>query len=254
MPIRGFLCEITSEPVACDDCVACAAAAVPPRGRRCQFTPAILRGIAYHNVSDKRVNAGISVTGLTGCLRKAFLTATVDFYDWPHRLWPATRGSMMHSAFSSVQDGGVVAEHRFALETCGVRWTGQPDEIVPERKLIVDYKTKHEAPTEPDPTHVAQLNLYRYLVTHGGIDLETGQPSYLEIDTLGIVYVTMSALRKVKVPVWSDEQTEAYLNPRLSALAEALAGGQWPLRGFTPEVDRLCIDWCPVRSHCLTQA
>ena len=83
--------------------------------------------------------------------------------------------------------------------------------------------------------HIAQLNVYRWLVT----------PQH-EIERLGLVYLTMRETKKVAAPIWPDGQVERYLVERAGPLAEAFATGTWP--GMT--MDTWLCRYCPVAVTC----
>ena len=90
MPLTGFVCDLDNrERVPCAECIACAAAPAPPRGRRCHFTASMLAAMA--GADAVRGDAGISATGLVGCLRQTYLNMTEAYYAPPKRLWPSLR-------------------------------------------------------------------------------------------------------------------------------------------------------------------
>jgi len=250
MPLRGFICDLNhTERVDRDECIACADAPEPPRGRRCRFTATMLRAIC--EADDARRSAGISATGLVGCLRQTYLTLATDYYQAPIRLYPALRGQLFHALFERAQRNGLIRERRFARAIDGVVITGQPDEVDPERGLMVDYKTKPQIPPTVAFEYEAQLNIYRWILADG-YDLATGEPIRCDIRQLGIVFLTMNDLTKRQVPVWDLAQTEAWLRPRALAIQAALDGGDWPERITpTPAARALCYDWCPHYARCL---
>ena len=137
----------------------------------------------------------LSVTALTGCVRQAFLKSTEPYYQRPISS-TGRIGTLGH--LLAERGPGVVAERRFERELRlpsggRVTITGKPDEIDPSRGLLIDYKTTDRAPRQPSPLHVAQLNVYRWLVS----------PEYA-IERLGIVYLTMKGVQKAAVPLWPE--------------------------------------------------
>lgn len=261
MPQQGFHCFVDFEDVSFDACITCAAT----RGR-CHLTASVLRGMADQararaasealpavgqgrapadddsstRTSEPAPLPKLSVTALVGCTRQAYLKATEPYYQRPDQQYWSYRGTLGHLLVAGGAGPEVVSEQRFERELrlpTGrvVTITGQPDEIDPARRLLIDYKTVERPPRTPSPTHIAQLNLYRWLVA----------PSY-PIDRLGIVYLTMRATRKVEVPIWPDGQVERYLYERAGGLAEAFAGGAWP----ELTEDRWLCDYCPVLAAC----
>jgi CRISPR/Cas system-associated exonuclease Cas4 (RecB family) len=233
MPQQGFHCIVDFVDVSFDECIGCAAT----RGR-CQFTASLLRGMA--DQAGQRDDRSISVTALTGCVRQAYLQATRPYHRRPdHQYW-AYRGTIGHTMAERGAGEGTIAEQRFERELAlpsgrTLTITGQPDEIVPARKLLVEYKTADRPPRAPSVQHIAQLNCYRWLVA----------PDH-EIATLGIVYLTMREVKKVAVPIWPDGQAERFLAERAASLADALEGGAWPAM----TEDRWMCRYCPVAATC----
>jgi hypothetical protein len=241
VPQQGFHCIVDFEDVSFDACIECAAT----RGR-CQFTASILRGMADQSrarEADSPVAAAVpklSVTALVGCVRQAYLKATEDYHQRPdHQYW-AYRGTLAHLLAERGAGDQVIAEQRFDRDLLLpngrlVTITGQPDEIDPARKLLIDYKTADRVPRTLSELHIAQLNVYRWLVT----------PQH-EIERLGLVYLTMRETKKVAAPIWPDGQVERYLVERAGPLAEAFATGTWP--GMT--MDTWLCRYCPVAVTC----
>jgi hypothetical protein len=242
VPQQGFHCIVDFEDVSFDSCITCAAT----QGR-CQFTASILRGMADQARSrdegrgtrgeGEPVEVGLappeklalldesgadhggtaipklSVTTLVGCTRQAYLKATEPYYQRPDQQYWAYRGTLGHVLVERGAGENIVAEQRFDRELVLpngrlVTITGQPDEIDPARSLLLDYKTTDRAPRTLSPMHIAQLNVYRWLVA----------PHY-QIDRLGIVYLTMRETKKVAVPIWPDGQVERFLAERGGGVA-----------------------------------
>jgi CRISPR/Cas system-associated exonuclease Cas4 (RecB family) len=244
VPQRGFHCIVDLEDVSFDGCIECAAT----RGR-CQLTASLLRGMAdqaraRNDQDDDRAAAAevppLSVTALTGCVRQSFLKSTETYYQRPDQQYWAYRGTLAHLLAERGAGAETISEHRFERELrlpngLAVTITGQPDEIDPDRRLLIDYKTTDRAPRQPSPLHIAQLNAYRWLVA----------PEH-QIEQLGIVYLTMKGVQKAAVPIWPDGQVERLLQERAGALAEAYRGGAWP----EMTEDRWMCAYCPVAAAC----
>jgi hypothetical protein len=182
----------------------------------------------------------LSVTALTGCVRQAFLKTTEPYYQRPDQQYWSYRGTLGHLLAERGAGPGIIAEQRFERELRlpsgrRVTITGKPDEVDPSRGLLVDYKTTDRAPRQLSPLHIAQLNVYRWLVA----------PAHA-IERLGIVYLTMKGVQKASVPLWPDGQAERFLQERAGALAEAYVGGDWP--ALTE--DRWMCNYCPVTAAC----
>jgi CRISPR/Cas system-associated exonuclease Cas4 (RecB family) len=182
----------------------------------------------------------LSVTALTCCVRQSFLKTTVPYHQRPDQQYWSYRGTLGHLLAERGAGPDTVAEQRFERELLlpsgrRVTITGKPDEIDPPRSLLIDYKTTDRAPKLPSPLHIAQLNVYRWLVV----------PEY-QIERLGIVYLTMKGVQKASVPVWPEGQVERFLQERAGALADAYAGGAWP----SMTEDRWMCNFCPVAAVC----
>jgi len=273
VPQQGFHCIVDFEDVSFDSCITCAATqgrcqftasilrgmadqarARQESGVRSQDSGGdgapVGVGLAPPDESDLLDELGadhavvavpkLSVTTLVGCTRQAYLKATEPYYQRPdHQYW-AYRGTLGHVLVERGAGEGIVAEQRFDRDLLLpngrlVTITGQPDEIDPARNLLLDYKTTDRAPRTLSPMHIAQLNVYRWLVA----------PQH-QIDRLGIVYLTMRETKKVAVPIWPDGQVERFLAERAGPLAEAYAGGAWP---DLTEDTWLCR-YCPVAAVC----
>jgi CRISPR/Cas system-associated exonuclease Cas4 (RecB family) len=245
VPQQGFHCIVDFEDVSFEGCVECAATL-----GRCQLTASLLRGMAdqaraRNSDDDARARDAapipvLSVTALTGCVRQAYLKATEPYYQRPDQQYWSYRGTLGHLLAERGAGPDIIAERRFERELLLpsgrlVTITGKPDEIDPDRNLLIDYKTTDRAPRQISPLHVAQLNVYRWLVT-----------PYHQIDRLGIVYLTMKGVQKASVPIWPDRQAERFLQERAGALAEAYSGGDWP--ALTE--DRWMCNYCPVTAAC----
>jgi CRISPR/Cas system-associated exonuclease Cas4 (RecB family) len=236
VPQQGFHCIVDFVDVPYSACVECAAT----KGR-CQFTASLLRGMAEQSEGRQPDAPGsASVTSLTGCARQTFLKETEPFYQRPDEQYWAYRGTIGHTMVERGAGEDVVAERRFARELRlpsgrTLTITGRPDEIVPGRKLLVEYKTTDRPPRTPSLHHIAQLNAYRWLVA----------PEH-PIERLGIVYLTMRGVQKASVPIWPDEQVERFLGERAAGLVQARETGEWPAM----TEDTWMCNYCPVAEAC----
>jgi CRISPR/Cas system-associated exonuclease Cas4 (RecB family) len=233
MPQQGFHCIVDFVDVPFEQCINCAAT----QGR-CQFTASLLRGMA--DEAKRREHDRISVSTLTGCVRQSYLQATHGYYQRPDQQYWAYRGSIAHAMVERGAGDGTIAEQRFERELPlpsgrSVTISGQPDEIVPTRQLLVDYKTVERPPREPSVQHIAQLNCYRWLVA----------PEH-DVNTLGIVYLSMRGVKKVGVPIWPDGQAERFLAERAASLVQARETGEWP----DMTEDTWMCRFCPVAEPC----
>ena len=156
----------------------------------------MLRGMCRDEGLQERREAGISVTSLTGCLRASYFAIRTDYWQYPSRLWPAYRGTLGHLLIERGSDPENICETRFARYLDGVLVTGKPDEINPKRRLIIDYKTKEKFPQGVPAQYAEQLNCYRLLVADGYY-FATGEHVSLEIEQLGLQFLTMSGYLKM---------------------------------------------------------
>jgi PD-(D/E)XK nuclease superfamily len=263
VPLSRIRCELdAADLVAPDACVACAEAAVAPRGARCRFTGSLLRAMYAGAAGEGRADAGISVTGITGCPRRTALEALLPYDQAPNRMWPATRGTLFHRIPEAHQTPGTLTEVRFRRAYAPGRWlTGQVDEADPAAGIVKDYKTGRYAPRPDDLTltgrrssWVWQLNLYRWLLADGE-RMDTGAPVRADITTLGIVHLAMDAVTKLAVPLLPLADVGAFAAERAGAVADALESGGdvLPPPAYDATRHPLCVDWCPVREACLAR-
>lgn len=244
MPLVGIRCEVDNRCLSFDECIACA----EDLGA-CQFTPEMIREMKEN--TESRGNAGISITTLLGCQRKGYFSLAEDYYQKPSQLWAATRGTVIHRMFERHVSPGVICKTRFAREFDGVVVTGEPDKLVPARRLLVDYKTKDKFPDQMPEDHVWQLNGYAAIL-QDGYELKTGSPVHYEVSALGIVVVTMSGVKKYPVELKPLGVTLQYFQRRAEALAEALRGDSLPPRMTDNQgSSRFCSLWCPHLEDCL---
>jgi len=166
MPFKGFVCELTGDAIAPEDCLACARKGAPG----CEVgSPAIIAGIARHQRpvnyalgiaqdqrSDLSLDAGFSVTELLSCPRKQRLLQQEDWYEKPSKLYYAFRGTLFHGEAELYLQSDVLSagEQRlfwflkFGGKTIGL--SGQPDLLLFDTErggwVLVDYKTTKEVP------------------------------------------------------------------------------------------------------------
>lgn len=259
MALERIHCELDPhELVPLDECVACAESANPARGR-CQFTGAILRAM-YAN-SEERRDAGVSATGLVGCLRQTALRLIAPYNDRPNRMWPALRGNLFHLLPERYHAPHLICEVRFkkVYDEDGHFITGKMDEVDPARGTLVDYKSVHTFPERQDlrlsgrkESWVLQTNIYRWLL-QGGTRLDSGDEVQIPIQTIGVLAFGMMGVRKYRVPILPDADVAAFVRDNAAQVQLALDGGPWPARKYDPQRDKLCLEWCPVRDACVTR-
>lgn len=236
--MKLWLCETTGNPVPFHDCLACAERRQQPV---CPFPPAILKALANSMQADERLREAqalarsmgiplLRVTGLLGCTRQAWYGLHYPApLETPSAHWARLRGTIFHAALEALAGEEAVAETRLiaSLEGLGVRvWiAGKVDHYDPDTGLITDYKTinsfgkKLTALDLPKLQHVAQLQLYGWLLDRAGYPYPTAGR---------IVYMDMGAVRTVDVPMPDEEarrQVEADLVAKVQRIVTAPADG-----------------------------
>lgn len=236
MSLVGFKCCKTSRKhdveklVSFSECIDCAETTKNP----CHFTAPIIRAMTEREQQERE---GITVTQLAGCPRASYLGYKYDHYVDLEQLYFAFRGELAHLVIERHQEKDAIAEKRFYREYNGVKISGQPDIIIPDKKLIRDYKTAKEVPrfNVPFRNHSQQLNLYAWLVPY-------------EIDRLQVVYLDMKGVKICDAPLWSDKEIERLLEKKLPILDRAFKDNIAPPADFT---NWQCNGWCNVKSVCL---
>lgn len=77
---------------------------------------------------------------------------------------------------------------------------------------LVDYKSTEFLPREPKPEHVAQLNLYNYLLKANG---------WPTADYLEVHYFSGKGEQPLEAPIWTDEQVLAYIQVKAQPVVES---------------------------------
>lgn len=264
MPRIGIVCPVDDAPVSDHACLTCRTGA-PRAGAHCHFAYEMLKGMMD---GSGRATAHISATMLTAvCPRRVWLEQREDYHVSPVRLFPAWRGTMGHLMTEAHPAPDVIYERRFELRlNVGgdpVLVTGQIDKLDILGRRIEDFKTKTDSKIpklrEPESTHVWQLNIYRYLVKHGwpqqpftldGVAYKPGTPAEIAIDELKLTYWSMQEPRMLAAPLLDEGEVLAFIQTRAAAIVADCP----PIPShLDPYTDRLCMDWCPVRRHCLVR-
>ena len=167
----GFLCEISGDPVAVQDCLACAANGAPG----CPMTPALVERIAEGvrplNFSKNYATAngadfGISVTELLGCPRRFRLAREHPYYEKPTALANTQRGTARHADLALYSGPGLKElrlswSFTYTRESTKVRviLTGQPDLLFLREGgwFITDYK---DTQNPPRPTYTYTCHVH----------------------------------------------------------------------------------------------
>ncbi|MBE0448260.1 MAG: PD-(D/E)XK nuclease family protein [Actinobacteria bacterium] len=235
MGLIGFKCckasrkYDTGEFVSFSECISCAETTL----NKCHFTAPIIKAMIDREQEERD---SITVTQLSGCLRESYLSHKYDYYADPEQLYFAFRGELAHLIIERHQEKDAVAEQRFYRECTGIKISGRPDVILPNKKLIRDYKTAKEVPrfNYPFRNHSQQLNLYAWLVP-------------FEIERLQVVYLDMKGVKICEAPLWSEKEVEALLEKKLPVLDAAFNRGSIPFADFD---NWQCNGWCNVKTIC----
>lgn len=233
MSIKGFACPYGQGEVTFEQCLEHSRSDPP----ECGFTYPILAGMVGNLRGEMEE---ITVTQLLHCLRKPVLERLHDVHLEPKQLYYAFRGQMFHQIAAGVELSDCVVEERFKRTVAGIVLSGQPDLIVPSLKKLYDFKTTRRIPKDDRPyaNHAMQVNIYRYLVA-----------PHHEIDQLEIVYLDMSEVKRVAVPVMSTRKVVSWLVPRVKKLRAALDGGPLPGRVGSEGVWQ-CNGYCSFSESC----
>jgi len=246
--VKGFICEKTGENMAFEDCLECARTRLN-RKLGCPFDEATIAGMIFH----QKVRDDISVTMISGCHRGTFLGRHNDTYVYPSGLYWAFRGQIAHKIMEEVDlHEDEVKEKRFVKEWDGIEISGTPDLIIPNQKVLKDYKTTKTVPSYRSKTtgqisawenHRVQLNLYQWLVPY-------------EIDTMEVVYFSMEETLICPVDIWpkepkkkSEMSVDRYLEENLVPLKMALDSDTMP--PYRPHWS--CNDYCGVSELCFRE-
>ena len=214
MPFDKFQCVVTGQPVTVANCIAHATSEGGQLAEiGCPFTPAILRGIAKTLEEQPMPNGAVRVTQLLGCPRRHQWQRAHPYIMDPRDAYNLFRGQIGHAIVESYHGSEILlSEECLSAKIAGVTVTGQPDAVVDtERRHLDDYKTTKRIPREPYAHHIAQINVYAWLLR---------KAKDIRIETASIVYLDMGGVARLAVPLWSRKQTEKFLRERIAAWRE----------------------------------
>jgi hypothetical protein len=170
---------------------------------------------------------GWSASMLTSCPRALALLEVYDYYEPLTSGWNKARGTIGHllMEFGDSDPPSEVTRERRVRRTITVlgekvSFTGKFDKVYQEHGVLMDFKTKHEVPKGPDSDHLAQFNIYVWLLANG-IFVDDNTPCQIEIKKGGMHYITFSPktpFKKIGYDVWPLEQSEAFIVERLTPL------------------------------------
>ena len=264
MPRTGICCAVDGAHVDDHECLRCKMAGCDRVATPCSLSYEMLKGMMD---GSGRASAHTSATMLTSsCPRRTVLERDQLYHANPLRLFPAWRGTMGHLMTERHPQPGCIYEQRFEtqieVDGCLHKVTGQIDKLNIARREIEDFKTKDDQKLgrlkSAEDAHVLQLNIYRWLVYVGWpqkklscqeTSFKPGIPAEIEIETLKLTYWSMKSPKPLSAPLMDLEEIEAYVVERVRLLhRDELPGVPVDL---DPERSKLCLDWCPVRDHCM---
>jgi len=233
MPFDKFLCVVTQQPVSVADCIAHATSEGGQLAELgCPFTPAILRGIADTLAEETMPNGTVRVTQLLACAKRVQWQQANPYTVDPRDAYALFRGQIGHAIVERYHGEEIfLSEERLSVPHLGITLTGKPDAVLhSEHRHLDDYKTTRRIPREPHAHHIAQVNLYAWLIA---------QTKHIAIKTAAIVYLDMGGVTRLSVPIWTRKKTEAFLRERI---------GLWQTGTPTPQ------SWecktCPLATVC----
>ena len=278
---QGFICEVTAEPVLPAECLACARKGAPG----CMMTAPVIKGILNNMRPD---DFGLTVTTLLGCARKARLKQDQPYWLKPSELWWSYRGQLLHNVAAQYakDDAQAIAEQRFSmLGQANGRMgeiTGQPDLVLTDLGVLVDYKTTKrmpqpwktytcpatsdviqdsqwavrtkyiECPFCEDGRHIAKDVLvlgkpraYQGHIQQVSVYAVMLRENGIPVHTAEIVYQDMAGQLRIPVELLPAEQVWALVEQRVAVHTQA------ELPGILTDPDQNWeCDFCPARSAC----
>lgn len=236
MPVIGVICCRTNEPARFNDCIQCAKTGSPGR---CIYPLHLLQSMAGNEAG--RVGAGISVTTLLGCHRRAQLHQGYDYYEDPELMEARFKGTLVHEGMERLIQGhkDVIQEVRYGRRIDGQAITGKMDMILPNfvgGARIVDFKSAGRRKLGPDmvpsESHVEQVNIYRWIVEDGYEVEYTDHPDIYEdvvqiqrrvqfkVGSAAILYIGDTGMQEVEIPLWPLEKTADFVREKYEAYKE----------------------------------
>lgn len=150
--------------------------------------------------------------------------------DVSDRIW-SLMGQAVHHVLERSAEEHAIIEERFFMEVDGWKLSGAVDRLVPSQKVIQDWKFVSTYKADGDESWTKQLNVLRMLA----------KANHIQVDKLEIVAIfrdwqravakrdqnyPQSIVKIIPVPVWSDEETLAYIRERIALHQKAQAGEQ----------------------------
>lgn len=236
MPPKAFQCPHDSDSWATlEDCQACRT--------RCAPMP-LMRALWQDEIEDDGYHADpkvISVTQVLGCIRKAYLTATLEFAEEPLRFLARWIGSTIHARLERTAVASEKTETTYRMDLGdGFSFAGTVDHE--DAEAIRDWKFTSYVPKEPRPDNVRQLQIYRQLA-------KAKVPPE-------VCYIGTKDVQNFLLDLKDDDEDLDWALARAAVLKTALMGElapeQLPPEGRDIQYgrDKTACDYCPVREQC----
>lgn len=203
----------------------------------------------------------ISVTSILHCLRADFLKRTTPYYMTVSAAYPMFRGTLFHSLLEKNPAPGGLIETKTLRTYRGIEIGGTYDSLIilqdaeTKKYILQDWKTTDTLPKFGAYTsHIAQLNLYRWLLKLNP-DECTLEVHYFSMKDHKVCVLkdgtqATKGGRKAVNQHWTDKEVEAFLDDRLVKLkASFVTRVPMPYDMVTAEEKWEC-NYCPVRQLC----
>lgn len=242
MPLGGLRCCRDNKIAAISDCKDRA------KCGECDYPLPLFHYLEHKQGS--RANAGLSVTTVLNCARKAELEKEFPFYVTPATMGARFQGDMWHTAMEQwIDDPDAIVERRYGITIDGVEITGQSDLVIRSTGLAADHKTTSKPLwCEPGDTYcesrrikdlpdyyINQLGFYRLLIEDGYF-LDTREPTGVTIKKMVVWYFNpTNGSRVFDVPLLDKEYSYDLLRQHLAPIVAARERGERP-GVLTPQI------------------
>ncbi len=204
---------------------------------------------------EERDPSHVSVTDLTGCPRAKVIKIVDDYYFDIEKTLAAFRGTIVHEVLAKYAAENATVETRRYRDYKGYRLYGKPDSVVLRnsgRYHLIDFKTTKRIPAySPYTNHIAQVNVYRWL-----LDLPLYETDidivYISLDDAKVVSKRLSPERG---QIWTDEDVEKFLDDYFIPLSKLVENREiLPISMLSDSILSWACGYCSVIRQCLARA
>ena len=242
-----------------EECLSCAL-----EGRNdCGYDYALIKSMMNDEKKESR-RSEIHVTDLTGCLRKAWYDKVSPQPEYIHETLARWLGVNFHHAVEGSDD---VLDSELPLQDDGL--VGTADIVYKDGRIVDNKFTRWIFPSKlPYGSHATQVNIYAHLLRKMGREVTKLQIQYVDAsgptkcrkckvpvraydgilkcpNCENIIANAHLGAVLVDIPMWSEEEVEAYITESKENLLGALALGLPPEK----EPGFLCA-YCPSVGVC----